>query len=93
MRANFVPIYPAGIATDNLRDVLQGQGFGIDAKVLIEFGVHLMLSQPEGEHGHLVREVEQLYAIELAQGNDAVIHKHRLRISQTFLLQGEDVHF
>ncbi len=43
MRADFVPVNAAGIATNNLRDVLQGQGFGVDAKVFIELGIHLVL--------------------------------------------------
>ena len=92
MRTNFVPVYPTSIATDNLRDVLQRQGFGVDTKVLVEFGVHLMLGEPEGEHGHLVREVEQFDAIELTEADDAVIHKQDFTLRGTFALQREDIH-
>ena len=73
MWAYSIPIDATGIATDNLGDILQREGFGVDSKVLVELGVHLVLGQPEGEHGHLVGEVEQLDAIELTQRDDAVI--------------------
>ena len=48
MGANLVPVEAASIATDNLSNVLQRQGFGIHSKVLIQFGVHLVLCQPKG---------------------------------------------
>ena len=83
---NLIPINVTGIATDDLGDVLQGQGFGVDAKVLVELGVHLVLGQPKGEHGHLMGEVEQLNAIELIEPNHAVIDKQDFTLRRTLAL-------
>ena len=47
MGTNYIPVEATGIATDDLSDVLQGECLGIDSKVLVEFGVHLVLCQPE----------------------------------------------
>ena len=44
------------------------------------------------EHGHLVGEVEQFNAIELAETDDAVVDKHDFTLRRTFALQSEDVH-
>ena len=93
MRAYRIPIDTTGIAANNLSDVLQRQGFGVDSEVLIEFGVHLMFCQPKAKHRHLVREIEQLDAIKLAQRDNAVIHKQDFTLWRTFALQSEDIHF
>lgn len=93
MRTNGVPIYSASIATNYLGDVLKRQGFGVDPKLRVELGVHLVLGEPEAEHGHFVREVEQFDAVELAETDDAVIHEQDFALGRTLALQGEDVHF
>ena len=40
-----------------------------------------------------MREVEQFNAVELAEADDAVIHKQDFTLWGTFALQGKDVHF
>ena len=93
MWTNLVPVKTTGIATDDLSDVLQRECFSINPKVLIQLGVHLVLCQPQRQHGHFVREVKQLDAIELAQRNDAVIDKQDFTLWRTLSLQGKDIHF
>ena len=93
MRTDAVPIETAGVAANYLGDVVQRQGVGANAKVVEQLLVHLMLGQPEGEHGDLVWEVEQLDAIELADA----YYRPQDRADGTLaafaeLLQTEDVH-
>ena len=93
MRTDDVPIEAAGVAANYLGDVVQRQGIGTNAKVVEQLLVHLMLGQPEGEHGDLVRKVEQLDAVELA---DAYYRPHDRADGALTpiakLLQTEDIH-
>ena len=93
MRTNLIPIDTTGITADNLRDVLQRQGFGVDSKVLVEFGVHLVLCQPKREHSNLMREIEQLNAIELVESNDTGIYKQDIATTIAFPHESQNIHF
>lgn len=69
MRADGVPVQPAGIAAHDVPAGAQGQGIGADAESLGKAVVHLVLGQPERERGGVAGEVVNLYTIELLQAD------------------------
>ena len=94
MRAHNIPIEAAGVATHYLCDVMKRQSIGLDAKVIEQLLVHLMLSKPKGKHRHLVRKVEQLYTVELIDTYHRTHYgTYGTLTSLAELLQTEDVHF
>ena len=68
MRTNYVPVYAAGIAVDDVPRTAEGEGWDADIGELGgELAVHLMLCQSEGERCHLLCEVVYLNAVELGE--------------------------
>ena len=58
----------------------------------VELVVHLMLGEPQREHGHLVGEVEELDAIELVEGDVSAVAEVHYSVAAALLLQPDDVH-
>ena len=92
MRTHLFPIQSASIAALDLVDVLQRQGSDIHAEVGVELVVHLMLGKPEGEHRHLVGEVEQFNAIELVETDAGTIDEVEHLLGYALLAKAQDVH-